>query len=59
MIPVAALTGEVAGVAAALAVRAGVTPELLPYEVLAGELRGNCRFPLHFSDLGLERPAAK
>lgn len=59
VIPVAALTGEVAGVAAAMAVRAGVTPELLPYEVLAGELRGNCRFPLHFADLGLERPAAK
>ena len=54
VIPVAAMTGEVAGVAAALSVKAGVRPDALPYEDLSRELREKCGFPLHFADVGLK-----
>lgn len=53
VIPAAAMTGEVAGVAAALAVKHGLNPARLPYEILAAELRGNCGFPLKFAEAGL------
>ncbi len=53
VIPVAALTGEAAGVAAALSVASGVTPDALPVECLQKELRERCGFPLHFDELGI------
>ena len=39
VIPVAAMTGEVAGIAAAMAVKQGATPHDLAYPELAEELR--------------------
>jgi len=54
VIPTAALTGEVAGVAAALSVQRGITPDTLPFDVLSRELREQCKFPLHFADVGLK-----
>ncbi|MBQ6473750.1 MAG: FAD-dependent oxidoreductase [Victivallales bacterium] len=39
VIPAAALTGEVAGIAAALSLKANVTPDDLPFDQLAGELK--------------------
>lgn len=58
VIPVAAETGEVAGVAAALSLNYGICPaELTPgcgkNSFLESELRTKCGFPLHFEDLGL------
>ncbi len=53
MIPAAAMTGEVAGVAAALSVAAGITPDRLEYATLSRELTQTCGFALHFGELGL------
>lgn len=53
VIPAAALTGEVAGVAAALAVEQGVTPDRLEVTGLQNELRKR-NFPLHLEDVGLK-----
>ena len=51
VIPTAALTGEIAGVAAALAIQSGVTPDAVPVSALQEELtrRG---FVLRVGDLG-------
>jgi FAD dependent oxidoreductase len=51
VIPSVALTGEVAGVAAALSVQKSVLPDALLVESLQNELRSSCGFPLSFSDL--------
>ena len=58
VIPVAAETGEVAGVAAALALATGkqpkdFTPSANQDSQLSKELREKCGFPLHFEDVGL------
>lgn len=53
VIPAAALTGEVAGVAAAQSVAAGIAPDELPVGDLQKELRDRCGFPLHFDELGI------
>ena len=55
VIPAAALTGEAAGVAAALAVEEKTTPDAVPMTRLANELHKN-GVVLHFDDLGLTRP---
>ena len=52
VIPAAALTGEVAGVAAAMAVEQDTTPDNLSYGELCRELRKN-GFVFHFSELGI------
>jgi hypothetical protein len=51
VIPVAAMTGEVAGVAAAMSVDMNVKPDELPYEKLAWELENNCNFILKCNQL--------
>ena len=48
VIPVAALTGEVAGTAAALSLKRGILPHELPYEVLREELQSVNGFKLDF-----------
>lgn len=48
VIPVAAMTGEVAGTAAALSLKRGILPHELPYEVLAEELKNVNGFRLDF-----------
>ncbi len=53
VIPVAAVTGEAAGVAAALAVSGNIPPDELDITLIQNELRRNCGFPLHFADVGL------
>ena len=53
MIPNAAMTGEAAGVAAALSVQHGVLPHELDIALLQKELKEKCGFPLHYKDLGL------
>lgn len=58
VIPAAALTGEVAGVAAALALQKRVMPRVLPYEELAGELRRSSRFIFQFSELPVAQMSA-
>lgn len=58
VIPIAAMTGEVAGVAASMAVDMNVSPEEVPYGLLAGRLRDR-GFVLHFDELGLTREAAE
>ncbi len=55
VIPASAMTGEAAGVAAALSVAAGITPDLLDCGILSRELTENCGFALHFEELGLNR----
>ena len=55
VIPTAALTGEAAGVAAAIAVEEKITPDEVKMTRLAGELHKN-GVVLHFADLGLSRP---
>ncbi len=52
VIPPAALTGQAAGAAAALAVRAGATPDRLDVAVLQQHLRAR-GLPLHLPDVGL------
>lgn len=61
VIPVAAETGEVAGIAAYLALTSGKLPaEFTPGKdkksPLETELREKCGFPLHFDELGLTPP---
>ena len=51
VIPAAALTGEVAGVAAALSLQRKLLPRALPYEDLAGSLRKTSHFILQFSEM--------
>ena len=48
VIPVAALTGEVAGTAAALSLKRGILPHELPYEILREELQNVNGFKLDF-----------
>lgn len=55
VIPAAALTGQAAGMAAALSLCGGVMPADLDYGTLALELRRN-GIPLHFEELGLRQP---
>lgn len=50
VIPTAALSGEVAGIAASLSVEYGITPDLLDINILQGELK-DIGFPLHLQDL--------
>ena len=52
VIPVAAMTGQVAGLAAALSIDAGVEPYELEVEALQRELR-NLGFKLHLPEIGL------
>lgn len=59
VIPAAAMTGEAAGVAAALSVAAGITPDRLNCGVLSRELTQVCGFALHFGELGLSREERK
>lgn len=64
VIPVAAETGEVAGIAAALSLDYGKQPaEFMPDKCnnspLTKELREKCGFPLHFEELGLTPPVVK
>ncbi len=54
VIPAAALTGEAAGVAAALSVDHRLAPEELDVPMLQSELTQGRDYPLHFGDLGLE-----
>ena len=54
VIPAAAMTGEAAGVAAALSVQKGCDPKELDVEELRSELRKN-DFRFHLEDVGLER----
>lgn len=53
VIPVAAVTGEAAGVAASLSIDENVSPDELNIKLLQQELRDSCGFPLHFEDVGL------
>ena len=52
VIPAAALTGQVAGLAAALAVRRSATPSHLDPRDVQHELR-RAGIPLHLGDVGL------
>ena len=54
VIPVAALTGEAAGVAAAMSAERGISPDALPCGELQRELREKNQFRLHFEDVGLK-----
>ncbi len=55
VIPAAAMTGEAAGVAAALSISGGITPDQLDSRLLGRELTEKCGFVLHFDELGLRR----
>ena len=55
VIPAAALTGQAAGLAAALSLRNGSMPSDLNYEILAKALRA-ISVPLHFDELEIDRP---
>ena len=55
VIPSAVLTGQAAGLAAALSLRDGVAPAKLSYARFTEEFRA-AAIPLHFDDLGLRRP---
>lgn len=52
VIPTAALTGEAAGTAAAMAVEQGITPDKLDIDELQTKLK-TTGFPLHLEDVGL------
>jgi len=52
VIPTAALTGEVAGTAAAMSVEQGITPDKLNISALQTKLK-SAGFPLHLQDVGL------
>ena len=54
VIPAAAMTGEVAGEAAALAVKNNCDPKEVKLEELRSELRKN-NFRFHLEEVGLER----
>ena len=51
IIPVAAMTGEVAGIAATMSLNMNVQPDELPYEELALELEKECNFVLKCNQL--------
>lgn len=53
VIPTAALTGQVAGLAAAMCVKAKREPYSLPVEELQAELRDKHGFKIHLGDVGL------
>jgi FAD dependent oxidoreductase len=55
VIPVAALTGEAAGVAAALSIEHKISPDELDYKILQHALTEGRNFPLHFADIGLKK----
>ena len=55
VIPVAALTGEAAGVAAALSVKNNIEVSGLDYILVQEELQKGREFPLHFADVGLDK----
>jgi len=55
VIPVAALTGEGAGVAAAMSAEQDCTPEALDYKAVQAQLQHERKYPLHFEDVGLNR----
>lgn len=55
VIPVAAVTGEAAGVAAAIAVKNGIMPSQVEYSELVEELQKGRFFPLKIKALGLEK----
>lgn len=54
VIPPAAVTGQVAGLAAAMSIKAGIEPYDLPVEVLQNELKTKYGFAIHLEDVGLE-----
>jgi hypothetical protein len=55
VIPTAAMTGEVAGIAASIAIQRGTTPDLLPAADVQEALRATSRrakpWPCHISDI--------
>ena len=53
VIPPAALTGQVAGLAAAMCIKAGVEPYELDVTALQKELRDQHGFAIHLEDVGL------
>lgn len=55
VIPCAAVTGQAAGLAAAISLKKRVQPNVLPYGALEKEFR-KLSIPLHFEDLGIKRP---
>ena len=55
VIPVAAVTGEAAGVAAAIAVKYDILPSQVEYSELAAELQKERFYPLKIKELGLEK----
>ncbi len=55
VIPVAAITGEAAGAAAALAVKKQILPSQVDYSELAIELQQNRFYPLKIKELGLQK----
>lgn len=57
VIPPAAMTGQVAGLAAAMCVRADVEPFELNVSELQSALRRDCGFRLHLEDVGLTAEA--
>lgn len=57
VIPPAAMTGQAAGLAAALSIRDGVEPYALDVKKLQAGLRAGGSFPLHLEEIGL--PAGK
>ena len=56
VIPCAAVTGQAAGLAAAVSLKHRVQTTGMPYGLLEKELR-NLDLPLHFEDLNLKRPS--
>lgn len=53
VIPPAAMTGQVAGLAAALCIKNNVEPYALDVPLLQKELKENCGFVLHLDEIGL------
>ena len=53
VIPAVALTGQAAGLAAALSLHNSATPADLNYELLARSLR-SISIPLHLGELGID-----
>jgi len=54
VIPPAAMTGQIAGLAAAMSVKAGVEPYELSVTALQNELKTKYGFALHLEDVGLK-----
>ena len=48
------MTGQIAGLAAAMSVKAGVEPCELSVPALQNELKTKCGFALHLEDVGLK-----